>query len=132
MSADWHYVRDGRPFGPFTADQLRQLAASGLLAPTDMVRCDADGQWVSAGTVPGWAFPPAPPAAASVAAAPPPATPAGPVPPAVAAAPPAGRSGVGTAAVWAATGTLALALAERLLLAAGVRVPRRPSRRPPW
>lgn len=68
MADRWHYVKHGRCFGPFSFEQLRQLTASGLLSPTDMVQDEATRSWMSAGTVPGLASSaPAPTAVPTVA-----------------------------------------------------------------
>lgn len=53
MSTNWYYVRNEQRFGPFTFEQFQQLAASGLLTPTDMVLDEATQQWLSAQAVPG-------------------------------------------------------------------------------
>jgi hypothetical protein len=53
MSGGWYYAKGGRRFGPFTAEQFRQLAASGLLSPADMAWNDRTQQWLSAGAVEG-------------------------------------------------------------------------------
>lgn len=133
MDANRHYVRDGRPFGPFTLDQMRQLASSGLLSPTDMVKSGADGVWVSAGTVPGLTFPPAPPAPpASVAADrtgnPPgdqPEQPPRPSEPTLAPKqdPLGKRSLSAMLVVWAAVAPLALVLVNQVVPDSGGRLP---------
>lgn len=127
MSASWHYLKDGRPFGPFTLDQMRQLAASGLLAPTDMVKPDATGVWVSAGTVADLNFSPAPVSPPAV--VPPPVPEATtPVTSTTSAENPkpaasAERSVLALAAVWLALVPIALALANRSRADAGNRLP---------
>lgn len=89
----WFAKRDGVERGPFSAAQLRELAADGRLRPSDLVRRGDSPKWVAAATLRGL-FPAAPrpsPAAAFVPPAPaslgrPPAAP--PVLGAVAALPP--------------------------------------------
>ena len=41
------------PAGPFSAQQLRQLAGSGLLHPTALVAVEGTDQWVQAAKVKG-------------------------------------------------------------------------------
>lgn len=73
MSA-WYYTKDGKTkIGPVTAAQLKELARSGQLGPTDMVRREDMPKWMPASRVQG-IFP------ANDQAAPPP-TPSKPVPP---------------------------------------------------
>ena len=77
MDANWYFARDGQRFGPFTFLQFRQMAASGLLTPADMLWNDKARQWVSAGAVNGLfpnATPPpaAPPIVAEMVEGPPP------------------------------------------------------------
>jgi protein phosphatase len=42
MAARWYYTHAGRQFGPTTADELRQLAATGALHPEDRVWREGD------------------------------------------------------------------------------------------
>jgi hypothetical protein len=49
--ADWYYTKDGQQQGPVTSAQLRQLAQSGELQPTDMVFKEGGSQWVAASTI---------------------------------------------------------------------------------
>ena len=49
----WYYEHEGQPGGPVTVSQLRQLASSGQLLPTDKVRKDDMTKWVKARTVKG-------------------------------------------------------------------------------
>jgi hypothetical protein len=75
MPAHWYFTRDGKQrLGPFTSEQLRQLAAGGLLESSHMVLKDGSRKWVPAGSIRGL-FPSAPPIAA-----PAPATPLAPTP----------------------------------------------------
>jgi len=47
--ANWYYTIDGQQHGPVSPDELRQLAASGRLKPTDMLWREGYPQWVPAG-----------------------------------------------------------------------------------
>ncbi|MFO0811292.1 MAG: DUF4339 domain-containing protein [Gemmataceae bacterium] len=49
----WYYEHEGKPGGPVTVSQLRQLASSGQLLPTDKVRKDDMTKWVKARAVKG-------------------------------------------------------------------------------
>jgi hypothetical protein len=53
MSNNWYYAKDRQRCGPFTFGQFQQLAAAGLLTPTDMVWNEGASYWVSANEVPG-------------------------------------------------------------------------------
>jgi parallel beta-helix repeat protein len=53
MSGNWYYAKNGQRFGPFTFEQFRQMAMSGMLQTNDMVLDDATGKWQSAGSVTG-------------------------------------------------------------------------------
>ena len=53
MTGDWYYARDKRRFGLFTFDQFRQLAASGVLSPADMVWQEGTQRWLTAAGVAG-------------------------------------------------------------------------------
>jgi hypothetical protein len=57
----WYYEHDGRPGGPVTVAQLKQLAAGGGLLPTDRVRREDMAQWVKARAVKGLFTPAAAP-----------------------------------------------------------------------
>ena len=37
MSEEWHYATNGKQLGPVSASNLKALAASGKLMPSDMV-----------------------------------------------------------------------------------------------
>ena len=55
---EWHYTIDGQPAAaPVSPAQLKQLAASGKLKPTDLVWQDGMLEWAQAGSVKGL-FPP--------------------------------------------------------------------------
>jgi hypothetical protein len=49
----YHYSKNGQAEGPVSEAQLRQMAAAGKLAPTDMVWAQGSSAWVPAGNVPG-------------------------------------------------------------------------------
>ena len=84
MPSTWFYTRDRKKkIGPVTDSELRTLAQSGQLLPTDMVLCEGTAQWVVASNVKGL-FPSPPPA--SPAPPPPVPKPAAPAPPPSAAA----------------------------------------------
>lgn len=53
MSKQWYYSKDGQPQGPVTPEQLKGLAASGLLAPNDFVWTEGMSQWAEARTLKG-------------------------------------------------------------------------------
>jgi hypothetical protein len=49
--ADWYYTKDGKQQGPVSSSQLRQLAQSGQLLPTDMVFKEGGTEWKLASSV---------------------------------------------------------------------------------
>jgi hypothetical protein len=49
----WYYSRKGVQAGPVSATELKKLASSGRLAPTDLVRKADSSKWVQAGKVRG-------------------------------------------------------------------------------
>ena len=51
MSREWYYAMGDEKHGPVTAEQLRALARSGELAPTDLVWTDGMGDWRQASSV---------------------------------------------------------------------------------
>ena len=53
----WYYGHNGQQFGPFTDEQLKQLADSGQLQSTDVVWKKGMAQWVKASQLKGL-FPP--------------------------------------------------------------------------
>lgn len=72
MKADWVCHVDGQDYGPYTFEQMRQMAVAGQLAPTWHVRRHQDSQWHLASQVPGlFPKPSAQPKAKAAAAAPP-------------------------------------------------------------
>lgn len=63
MADAWFVGRGSERSGPFSAEVLREMAADGRLAPTDLVWREGMSAWASATTVPGL-FVPSRPAAA--------------------------------------------------------------------
>lgn len=53
MADNWYVGRNGERTGPFTAAQVRQMAAGGGLKPTDMVWKEGMANWVAASTIRG-------------------------------------------------------------------------------
>lgn len=54
MSQDWYYTKDKQTkVGPLSAARLKELARSGQLTPTDLVRRDGMPKWLPAGKVQG-------------------------------------------------------------------------------
>ncbi|MCH7726348.1 MAG: DUF4339 domain-containing protein [Planctomycetes bacterium] len=58
MTVEWYYKTDKGEFGPFNAQKLRDVAASGVLGPNDVVRRGDHGKWHRAGSVQNLVFPP--------------------------------------------------------------------------
>jgi hypothetical protein len=61
MSTQWFFAKDGskgKMHGPVTARELKRLAATGELLPTDRVKRDGREKSVSAGRVKGLFGPP--------------------------------------------------------------------------
>jgi len=79
MASEWFYMKDGQQCGPIGSEELKGLAASGQLQPTDMVWKEGMAEWVAAsklkGVFPEEAKPATPPPP------PPPATARPPQPP---------------------------------------------------
>jgi eukaryotic-like serine/threonine-protein kinase len=50
--ARWYYARDNKKVGPLTWKQLRHLAATGLLTPSDMLLRDGESEWQPANKLP--------------------------------------------------------------------------------
>ena len=48
MAEMWYYTSEGKQMEPVSSGELRQLAASGLLKPTDMVWKEGMPKWVRA------------------------------------------------------------------------------------
>ena len=57
MPTEWFYSKGGQQLGPVPFEQLKQLAASGQLQPSDLVWKDGMSQWVESRKVKG-VFPP--------------------------------------------------------------------------
>ncbi len=57
MAVKWYYKMAGQEIGPFTSQQLKQLAEEKRIAPNDPVRRDTDTEWSVAKNVKGL-FPP--------------------------------------------------------------------------
>jgi GYF domain 2 len=53
MASEWYYARDGQPMGPVSSAQLTQLAADGVLQPTDLVWKEGLAQWFQASSIKG-------------------------------------------------------------------------------
>ena len=51
--SEWYYGRNGQQQGPVTSNQLKQLAQSGQLLPTDLVWKDGMSEWAKASKVKG-------------------------------------------------------------------------------
>jgi hypothetical protein len=58
MATPWYIARNNQKFGPFTEGQLRQLAALGMLKPTELLWQEGAPRWVPASSLPDF-FPPA-------------------------------------------------------------------------
>lgn len=77
MADDWYYSDAGNKTGPVSPNELKRLADSGALTPTDLVWREGMAQWVPARAVKGLfaaaasAAPAAPPSAAPTSAPPP-------------------------------------------------------------
>lgn len=53
MTAKWYYAKNGQKAGPVTDHQLRQLAETGKLAPTDALWREGMAEWRQAATFKG-------------------------------------------------------------------------------
>jgi GYF domain 2 len=53
---NWFFIRQGRRFGPFLSQELKQLAVSGQLCPSDTVWKEGTANWVLASQVRGLPF----------------------------------------------------------------------------
>src|SRR5437660_24082 len=53
MGVEWHYMSGGQQRGPVQAAQLKVMATSGQLQPTDMVWKEGLPQWIPASSVKG-------------------------------------------------------------------------------
>lgn len=62
MAEDWYYSIQGTRFGPVTPAEVKRLAESGQLSPTDLVWKEGLKNWVAASNVKGlFVTPPGPP-----------------------------------------------------------------------
>lgn len=53
MADEWHYTVDGNQQGPVSASELKRLAASGNLGPTDLIWKEGMAEWKPASSVRG-------------------------------------------------------------------------------
>ncbi len=53
IMSEWFVSKSGKTHGPFSASQLKQLAAETKIGPETEVRLGTDGTWVTAKTVKG-------------------------------------------------------------------------------
>src|SRR5438270_770947 len=53
MAGNWYFAREKQKLGPFTWNQMRQLAAFGLLLRGDYVLEEGAPRWCQAGAVEG-------------------------------------------------------------------------------
>ena len=53
MPTEWFYSKSGQQLGPIPSEQLKQLATSGQLQPSDLVWKDGMGQWVESRKIKG-------------------------------------------------------------------------------
>jgi hypothetical protein len=60
MANEYYFTRDGKQYGPVSAGQLKNLADSGRLQPSDKVRKEGMANWVAAASVKGLFAVPAP------------------------------------------------------------------------
>lgn len=56
MAQDWYVIAGGQQVGPISAQQMRDMAASGQLQPTDTVWKEGMPNWVPAKSVKGLPF----------------------------------------------------------------------------
>ncbi len=53
MASQWYYAQGGQQLGPVTSEQLKQLAQTGQLNPTDLIWKDGLAEWTPARKVAG-------------------------------------------------------------------------------
>lgn len=70
MGGMYHVGRNGQQTGPFSVEQLKEMAASGQLSPTDLVWKEGMAGWEPASTLPDVFAPAAPVASTPVASTP--------------------------------------------------------------
>ena len=68
--SNFYIARNGKQSGPFTSEQLTQMAASGMVSPDDQIAQQGGSKWVAASVVPGLLSETPVPAAAPISAAP--------------------------------------------------------------
>ncbi len=51
--AAWYCLIGQQQYGPFTSEQIQQLAQQGRLQREHYVRTETDSQWTAAGDLPG-------------------------------------------------------------------------------
>ena len=52
MASNWYFARQGQQFGPVSSGQLKEMARTCQLLPTDMIWKQGMDSWVSAGSLP--------------------------------------------------------------------------------
>jgi hypothetical protein len=57
MARQWYYSQNGKQQGPVSVEQLKQLAQSGALLPTDLLWADGFREWRPASAAKGLVFP---------------------------------------------------------------------------
>ncbi|MBL8794538.1 MAG: DUF4339 domain-containing protein [Planctomycetia bacterium] len=118
--SQWYYARGGKAFGPYSSAQLRELAGTGKLLPTDQVQRVGATHWVAAAQVKHlFAKPPAPKAPATPVAPKAPPVPVAPKP----AATPAERAEPTVPCVAATVASLELRVSRQRVLSEAVVVP---------
>jgi hypothetical protein len=88
MAKRWYYVTGGQRYGPVSDVELKQLADSGQIAPTDLVWKPGMAEWVRANRIKGLFAPSTANSPPSHPPAVPPPLPAEPLPPDLSAVPP--------------------------------------------
>jgi uncharacterized RDD family membrane protein YckC len=53
MASQWHVGRGGQSTGPYSTEQLREMAAAGRISPGDRVWKEGRGEWADCATVQG-------------------------------------------------------------------------------
>lgn len=64
MGREWYYAKGGEKYGPVSAAEIRELAATGRLLPDDLIWTEGMEDWVAARRAPGMKF--VPPVAADM------------------------------------------------------------------
>src|SRR5262245_43168852 len=62
MGSEWYCQVQGTEYGPLTPRELKRMAETGKLGPSDLVRDGPEGKWLRAGSVKGltWRSPEVP------------------------------------------------------------------------